>query len=138
VILASNASLWYIPEYIKVGENWGYLIQIDHFNSSTSEEKYTRVMKCDQMPKDKQEEDQNCITLVALVKRTNALISLKMKGVNTININLHNICCSDSNCRKKMHLFLDTGQFIINLQNTHFVSEKYKCFYWPGFDQSIY
>jgi len=61
-ILASNASLWYIPEYIKPDENWGYLIQIDHFNS-TSEEKYTRVMKCDQMPKDKQEEDQNCTTL---------------------------------------------------------------------------
>jgi len=67
MILASNASVWYIPEYIKLDENWGYLIQIDHLNSS-SEEKYTRVMKCDQMPKDKQEEDQNCTSLVAMVK----------------------------------------------------------------------
>jgi len=63
ITLAYNTSIWHVPKYIKLDESWGYLIQIDHFNTTISEEKYTRVMECDQVPKDKQEEDENCTTL---------------------------------------------------------------------------
>jgi hypothetical protein len=62
--LASNASLWYIPGYIKQDERWGFLLQIDHLNVSTGF-KFTRAMRCNEMPKDKREEDENCTTLAA-------------------------------------------------------------------------
>jgi hypothetical protein len=83
-------------------------MQIDHANALTGE-KYTRVMKCDQIPKDKQEEDGNCTILVAKVKLTNVckfIETARVVGstgcfcVNSINfsIALKNYCY-------KMHFF---------------------------------
>jgi hypothetical protein len=61
--LASNASIWHVPTNVEQDEKWGYLIQIDHLNTTTGV-KYTRVLECDQMPSDKRQEDENCTTLV--------------------------------------------------------------------------
>jgi hypothetical protein len=60
-ILASNASVWHIPKYIKQDERWGFLYQLDHLNASTGE-KFTRVKHCNEMPRNKKEEDENCTT----------------------------------------------------------------------------
>jgi hypothetical protein len=65
--VASNASVWYIPKYIQKDARWGFLYQLDHLNASTGE-KFTRVKHCNEMPKDKQEEDENCTTLDEKVK----------------------------------------------------------------------
>jgi hypothetical protein len=65
-ILALNASVWYVPHYIERDETWGYLVQIDHLNAATGV-KYTRVMQCGEMPKDKHEENENCTTIVTNV-----------------------------------------------------------------------
>lgn len=58
LILASNVSLW-IQEK---SDGNGTLVQLDHRNESTRV-KFTRVMKCDRMPKDKQEQVKNCTIL---------------------------------------------------------------------------
>jgi hypothetical protein len=73
--LASNASLWQSPTL----ERWGYLVQIDHLNSATGF-KFTRVMQCGEMPKDKQEEDENCTTLVANVNKLFSFFTNQIKN----------------------------------------------------------
>lgn len=59
--LSSNASLWIRDE---MKEN-GTLVQVDHRNTSTGV-KFTRVMKCWRIPKDKVEEDK-CYTSEIMV-----------------------------------------------------------------------
>jgi hypothetical protein len=58
--MASNASLWmYNEKFNPLGE--GFLLQIDHLNY-TSEVKFSRAMRCQRMPQNKEQEDK-CDTL---------------------------------------------------------------------------
>lgn len=61
-VLSSNASVW----YQKTLRRNGTLVQVDHRDKSTGV-KFSRVMQCNKMPKDKQEEDQTCSTLYVQV-----------------------------------------------------------------------
>jgi hypothetical protein len=61
-VLASNVSLWMSSEN-NFSEDGGFLIQIDHLNL-TSATKFTRAMRCQRMPQNKEEEDK-CDTLNA-------------------------------------------------------------------------
>jgi hypothetical protein len=67
--MASNASLWM---YDRRGdpEGEGFLVQIDHLNY-TSGVKFSRAMRCQRMPQNKEEEDK-CDTLA--VKVNNILV----------------------------------------------------------------
>jgi hypothetical protein len=61
-MLASNVSVW-MPDNADLDEDGGFLIQIDHLNH-TSGTKYSRAMRCQRMPQNKEQEDK-CNTLVA-------------------------------------------------------------------------
>jgi hypothetical protein len=64
-VMASNASLWmYNSDGDPGGE--GFLVKIDHLNY-TSGVKFSRAMRCQRMPENKEEEDK-CDTLGVKVK----------------------------------------------------------------------
>lgn len=63
-IMASNASIWIVNAVISEA----VLLQIDHFNK-TSGTKYTRAMKCQQMPENKVQEEETCETLDVKVSK---------------------------------------------------------------------
>jgi hypothetical protein len=72
-MLASNVSVWMPDDNAVLDEDeGGFLIQIDHLNL-TSGTKYSRAMRCQRMPQNKEQEDK-CNTLVAadevIIKRS--------------------------------------------------------------------
>jgi len=54
-VMASNASLW-MYESMGEPEGEGFLVQIDHLNY-TSGVKFSRAMRCQRMPQNKEQED---------------------------------------------------------------------------------
>jgi hypothetical protein len=58
-LTASNASLWFFNG--EIPEAGGFLVQIDHLNH-TGRAKFTRAMRCQQMPENYEQEDK-CKTL---------------------------------------------------------------------------